>query len=382
MKNKYLNSLKFGRRAFLQGSVGSIAGAGLAASNANASYRGRGRGVAPETRSLDEIYQAAMDEGGKLIIYAGGDYPGQQDTIIAGFKERFPEIDLQYIIDYSKFHNVRIDAQYLQGNVIPDIAQLQTVNDFTRWAYEGRLMPYKPIGFENIHPLFRDRWGYSMGLLIFAFSYYVNESLSGGVIPSVQDLTKSQWKGKIVSSYPQDDDAVEFLYKLYVDAYGIEWLEAMAAQEIEFNRGSHVAGNVANGGQKTIALGSASSLLFNQFTPATWVVPEAEPFMAWGQRAGIFRSARHPEAAKLYMNWMLSEEAQVNSFSGWSVRTDIGPVGGLPPIWEYENAFLYDFPMFMEDRQQVEAWRQTFALFFGDTQGEPTPGRLGFRPGA
>jgi len=32
----------------------------------------------PETHSLEEIYQAALAEGGKLAVYAGGDVPGRQ----------------------------------------------------------------------------------------------------------------------------------------------------------------------------------------------------------------------------------------------------------------------------------------------------------------
>jgi len=29
----------------------------------------------------------------------------------------------------------------------------------------------------------------------------------------------------------------------------------------------------------------------------------------------------------------------------------------------------------------VEEWRQTFSLYFGEVQGEPTPGFLGVHPG-
>ncbi|KAG6609369.1 ATP-binding Cassette (ABC) Superfamily [Phytophthora cinnamomi] len=36
---------------------------------------------------------------------------------------------------------------------------------------------------------------------------------------------------------------------------------------------------------------------------------------------------------------------------------------------------------FMEDRAKVEEWKQTFALYFGEVQGKPTPGVLGVHPG-
>jgi hypothetical protein len=39
------------------------------------------------------------------------------------------------------------------------------------------------------------------------------------------------------------------------------------------------------------------------------------------------------------------------------------------------------FPTFMANRTYVEALKQTFAFYFGEVQGEPTPGYLGVHPG-
>jgi hypothetical protein len=43
---------------------------------------------------------------------------------------------------------------------------------------------------------------------------------------------------------------------------------------------------------------------------------------------------------------------------------------------------LDGFPRFMADRAEVERWKQTFALYFGEVKGAPTPGWLGLHPGA
>lgn len=72
---------------------------------------------------------------------------------------------------------------------------------------------------------------------------------------------------------------------------------------------------------------------------------------------------------------------QQNSFNGWSVRTDVKPAGDLAPIWQNRDAHLDGFPRFMADRAEVERWRQTFSLYFGEVQGAPSPGVLGLHPG-
>lgn len=81
------------------------------------------------------------------------------------------------------------------------------------------------------------------------------------------------------------------------------------------------------------------------------------------------------------MAWQVSRERQSTYYNGWSVRTDVQPVGNLKPVWEYANAHVKEFPEFMADRAQVERWRQTFVMYLGDVQGPPSPGVLGLQPG-
>ncbi|MEU5282111.1 ABC transporter substrate-binding protein, partial [Streptomyces asoensis] len=75
-------------------------------------------GGAEEKRSLDELYQAALAEGGKLVIYAGGDISTQADGLRTGFKSRFPDLDLTVVVDYSKYHDVRVDNQFATDTLI------------------------------------------------------------------------------------------------------------------------------------------------------------------------------------------------------------------------------------------------------------------------
>lgn len=68
-----------------------------------------------ETRSLDELHAAALAEGGTLTVYAGGDIPNQQDYTVDGFRRAFPDIEINMMVDYSKYHDVRIDRQLDEG---------------------------------------------------------------------------------------------------------------------------------------------------------------------------------------------------------------------------------------------------------------------------
>lgn len=332
-----------------------------------------------EQQQLEALYQTAMANGERLRIYAGGDTPTQQDLARTRFRNRFPGLDMDIIVDYSKIHDVRVDNQLATDSVVPDVVQLQTIQDFERWKREGHLLPWKPAGFEAIHPFLRDPDGAWLSVMVLAFSYQFNRQEGGPATPEA--LANPVWRGKIASAYPQDDDAVLFLFKLYASRYGWEWVRRLSQQDIRFARGSNTPREAVNRGERQVGVGSSGSLT-DTSSLSRWVTPTGHPFMSWGQRAAILRSTRNPNAAKLYLSWMVSQEMQQQSFNGWSVRVDVQPPGDLPPIWTLEDAHLADFPAFMRDRARVERWRQTFVMYFGDVQGEPSPGVLGLHPGA
>ncbi|MER7562071.1 ABC transporter substrate-binding protein [Streptomyces sp. NPDC097941] len=364
------------------GAVGATATSASASPDTASAAAARHATGPEETRTLDELYQAALKEGGKLVIYAGGDTPTQQDGTKAAFKARFPDIDLTLIVDYSKYHDVRVDNQFATNTLVPDVVQLQTLQDFVRWNRQGRLLPYRPAGFSKLHKGFRDPAGAWVAVSVIAFSFLYGTAAVGSDAPrSPLDLVDPKWKGRIASSYPHDDDAVLYLYSLYVQRYGWDWVARLAAQDVQFARGSNSPGVAVSAGQKAIGIGTSGSAVPSSTSATKFVITDG-PFMAWGQRAGILKQAANPTAAKLYLNWQLSAETQQKSFNGWSVRTDVTPPAGLKPVWEYPNAHVDGFPEFMADRAEVERLKQTFALYFGEVKGEPTPGVLGLHPGA
>ncbi|KAK1943184.1 hypothetical protein P3T76_005821 [Phytophthora citrophthora] len=280
------------------------------------------------------------------------------------FTQRFPEINFTAIVDYSKYHGVRIDNQLATDTLVPDVVALQTLQDFTRWTKNGDLLQYKPKDFSKIHSSLKEVDGAWMAYNIFTFGYLYNSTgLNGATPPSTPvNLTDTQWAGQIASTYPHDD----------VEKYGWDWVSGLAQQNVSFNRGSNVARELVNSGEKVIGVGTGGG-----GDPIVFVGGNGTEYLSWGQRVGILKKANHPAAAKLFMNWAISQETQTTMVLS-SVRTDINdnkPWDNIP------EANMAAFPLFMEDRSKVEQWKQTFALYFGEVQGEPSPGVLDLHPG-
>jgi ABC-type Fe3+ transport system substrate-binding protein len=209
-------------------------------------------------------------------------------------------------------------------------------------------MRYKPAGFGKVYGKFKDTDGAWIATDILAFGAAHHKELAGTDAPgSVRNVAEPKWKGRIASAYPNDDDATLYLYGRYVKAFGGGWLAGMA-RNTEFLRGSDSAGNRMADGKTAVGLGG-------------WVTPDAgndptaetvgmlprtaDPFVAWGQREAILAKAKHPAAAKLFLNWQRSTERQTSD--GWSVRTDVAPPAGLKRVSQYANADIDGFPAFM-----------------------------------
>lgn len=167
-----------------------------------------------ENRTIDEIYKAAVAEGGVVTLWHGGDEVNQMDFIKTAFETKFPDMKLNLTVDLSKYHDGRIDEQLTGKNVFVDSVMLQTVHDFPRWAREGALMNYAPLGFDQVHPAFKDSvsasW-YGVELLFWS-NVWNSKKLPNANFSSFESFLEPEFKDKLVLTYPHDDDAVLFAF--------------------------------------------------------------------------------------------------------------------------------------------------------------------------
>lgn len=335
----------------------------------------------PDTSTLDDLYKLALAEGGKLVVYAGGDAPDQQESNRAGFEAAFPGIKVEMIVDFSKYHDARIDYQLKSANLVVDVAQLQTLHDFPRWRDEGVLLMYKPIGWDHIYDELKDPDGAFTGVFMDAFTTNVNTELLSNKSSwpvEASDYLKPDFKDKLVVTYPNDDDAVLFWFKQVFDKYGPAYLDQFKAQNPTFVRGTATAiAIVGDSSLGYVATMTADGGLNSQDKYGTSVprliLPEKDPFVLWAQTAAIFKKAKHPAAAKLYISWLVDkkQQAQPEAWS-WSVRDDVAAPDPFKSIWSYPNVDPTDFPKFMQDREAVEIFRNQIGLIFGQVKG-PNP---------
>ncbi|KPI22056.1 hypothetical protein OK074_7250 [Actinobacteria bacterium OK074] len=365
--------------------LGTAVATALALTAVSTTAIAQSRTATSENDQLQALYKAAKAEGGKVTVYIGGDAPGQWDSLAASFTKQFPDMKINLVTDLSKYHNARIDNQLATHHLVADAAILQTAQDFDRWKKQGDLLKYKPVGWDKVFANAKDKDGYYTGVFYGAFSYVVNTKQ----LPSDPsdfkgtDLLKSQYKNKLIFTYPNDDDAVLFGFKQIVDQYGWGYLAKLMAQNPDFVRGTpYSTAGVASG--KYLATAATAG---PPPPDGTQVFADSERFNTWAQRGAIFKKAPHKAGAELFMSWLNSKATQKSAVATWtwSVRKDVTPPNGLKPLSTYKNTDPDAFVKFMSNRAAVERFRSQVELYVGQVKGaDPADpdNTLGRTPGA
>ncbi|KAH8808650.1 ABC transporter substrate binding protein-like protein [Xylogone sp. PMI_703] len=325
-----------------------------------------------DTRTLDEIYEAAQKESGELVVMFGGDSPDQGQSTIDAWNARFPKVKLNLTVELSKYIDSRIDRQFQKtGTDGADIAVLQQLNDFDRWTRWGRLLPYKPAAWNNIYPDVKDPNGAFVSILFYQFGQFVynKDRVKESELPSsYEDLLNPCWKDKLIIAYPNDDDALNYLFTLIINRYGWEWFEELVSrQNVRWIRGTGVALEYLTKGNTSAVL-SITTNIVDQTNLGSKIPTDTR--LAWPQAAAILRTTPRPESAKLFMSWIISDDFQqslANSSVFYTTRMDIKDSKG--DIWRTATAPPTEYSKWIVNREVVEWWRFQYESNLGPPQG-------------
>ena len=313
-------------------------------------------------QSIDALYENAKAEG-ELVIYGGG--PTSLYEVPANaFKQKYPGIKVTIHAGFSNVHNAKINEMIKAKANDADLAILQTVSDFYDWKKAGVLAQYRPEGSKFIDQTFKDPDGYFTGIFVTAVAYAYNPQLvkPDNVPKSAMDFLKPEFKGKMISCYPHDDDITLYLFYSIVKRYGWDWMDKYLANGASFIQGHLGVARSISAGESMVTIDSNPNLSLREThagKPLKIAFSEVDPTPIWAQTAATFKDSPHPNAARLFLSWFLQKEQQTKQIDTWSVRVDVPPPDGMPPVFSLMLAnryaeFLGDAPMIADLRKKFE----------------------------
>ena len=318
-----------------------------------------------DAQSLDDIYAKAKSEGA-FVFYVGGP-TAPWEAMAKVFEQRYPGIGISISGGFSNVLDKKIDQQIAGGKLEVDAAILQTIADFVRWKAEGRLLDFKPNGFDAIDASFKDADGAFWATMVNAVPYMYNtEKVAAADIPdSALDFLKPQFQGKMVTPYPADDDVTLWVFYHIVQKYGWSYMDKYMAAKPNLIQGHLGQQRSIGTGQNLVTFDSIyniTAILKKQSLPVESHFPAVDATPIWPLTGAIFKDAPHPNAAKLFLTWLL-EPAQQIATGTWSGRSDVPPPIGYKPILSYQVA--NDYRAFLTNETQVAELRKRFEGYTG-----------------
>ncbi|WP_202814361.1 ABC transporter substrate-binding protein [Falsirhodobacter sp. alg1] len=317
-------------------------------------------------QDLSALEAAAMEEGMLTTIALPHSWCGYGD-LIAGFKAKYPGITVNELNPDAGSADELEAVRANKGNTGPQAPDVLDVGlSFGPQAKEeGLLQPYKVSTWDEIPDTIKDPDGYWYGDYYGVISFLVNEDLVTEIPTDWDDLLKSDYAGQVaLAGDPRASNQAILSVLAAGMAAGGEAGSDAAQQGLDYFQEMNAEGNFVPviGKAGTLAQGATPIVITWDYNALAWgdtlagnpptkvVVPES------GVLAGVYvqaisAHAPHPNAAKLWMEYIYSDEGQNLWLKGYchparfNAMSEAGKIPAelleaLPPAESYAKAYF------------------------------------------
>jgi iron(III) transport system substrate-binding protein len=261
--------------------------------------------------AASKYYEAAKQEG-KLVVYGVGN-PTLYTPIHDGFVKRFPGIDLQGVDQRGRESREKVFAEQQSRNYVADvvISGTDTQNELIA---AGFVEPYRAAEIDNVIPELVPPGGQTNPRTISIFTIAVNTNL----VPPDQepktwpDVLDPKWKNKIAMDDPRGSGPGGTIISGMEALYGTDIDQKLADQNPFFATQAGPIFTALNRGEYAIFLSSNHTDVIEQRRQGA-PIKQIKPSDGVGITQisqSLIKGAPHPNAAKLWIEWSLSEEGQ------------------------------------------------------------------------
>jgi iron(III) transport system substrate-binding protein len=310
------------RRSFAAGLACVLASAGMMA----------GTQAAAQPASMAGVVKAANTEGKLAIgIPLGQAYP----KIMGVFQKAYPNIKVEAVSIHTSNFTARAQEERNNGRFLwdvfvggPDVDLYNLGNrgafeptrsyildkailDDTKWLY----------GFDAGFSDSGKKYSYNFGTLLWSGAYYVNRDLiPESELKSVDDLMKNpaKFKGKIAWQDPRGSGSGVNSSAMIMEKYGEEALRNLyKSADIVVSADQRQLIEFVVRGRYPIGVGLLERELKVTFQSQgvglnvkNIVIPGVETAIPGSNSVVVLNRAPNPNAAKVFLNWLLSQEGQ------------------------------------------------------------------------
>ncbi len=266
---------------------------------------------------------AAAKQEGAVTFYTSVDV-AVAEKMTALFNVEFPEIKLRVERSGAERILQRLMQEYGSGIKQADVIESSDITSFIDWKARGWMAPFVPDDVGQYWPADQkdpDGCFATVRAHLSVVAYNTRQVKPEQAPHSLADLLLPQWRMRMVKAHPAYSGTILTGTYAIVQALGWEFFEKLAKQRVmQVQSSTEPPKKVAQGERSVMADGNEYNCFFLREggEPVEIVyAPEGSPLVP-GQ-SGVLKDAPHPNAARLFANFLFSQECQQL----------MGDVGGL-----------------------------------------------------
>ncbi|CCF19806.1 ABC transporter, substrate binding protein [Pseudorhizobium banfieldiae] len=306
---------------------------------------------------------AGAVEAADLVIYTSQPNEDAQATV-DGFKVANPGLEVEWVRDGTPKIMAKLMAEIEAGNPVADVLLIADTVTLERMKQAGQLLAYRSPEAKNLDASLYDADGhyYSTKLITTGIMY----NTQAGMKPaSWKDLAKPEAKGLVAMPSPLTSGAALIHAQTLTGVNGLGW---------DYYRQLKDNGAIAAGGNgavlKSVASGEKAYGVVVDYlpirekakgAPVEFVFPE-EGVSAVTEPVAILSSTKHQEAARKFIDYILSDEGQkVQLDLGYIPAHDgLGVPAGFPPREEIKVLPLNAADALKNSEQDLKSFSDIF----------------------
>lgn len=280
------------------------------------------------SQDLKDIEAAAKAEG-RLTLYTSS-VDAETQEIVKTFEARYPFIKVEFL----RLTSTTLFTRFV-GETNAKTYQADVLYSGSSQLYQQQPELFKTLTPELVPNIAKvivpaKNKNYAVGEVLPHIVAYNTQSVSQADVSqhlkSWKDLADPRWRGKIAMVDPKISTNMVSWMMLMRETYGDEWVKGFTANQFKVvNGGPSGAQQVAAGAFELVvpSVINHSTDIRAQGAPIALLSPEG-PTHGLEMAMGLPVNAPHPNAARLYANWKLGQDAAV-------LLCKIGGVPNVPP---------------------------------------------------
>ncbi|GAC1669219.1 MAG: extracellular solute-binding protein [Candidatus Dormibacteraceae bacterium] len=290
----------------------------------------------PVEADVSKLYGAAKKEG--TVTWWTAHYEqSAAEKMAAAFKAKYPGIEVNLLRQTAQQLNLRLNQELKAGSTECDVFCSTDEAHYPPLIASKSVAQYTPpdLGslpkqFQNLNP---DHY-YHLGAIGFVVINYRSDKVSSPPT-NWKDFASSAWKDKTSTGHPGFSGYVGQWVTAMLRTYGDGWLTDLKNTNPKIGRSVNDTVTDIKSGERQVGAGPDNYSLASKSAgvPIDIKFPDDGAVIIPGP-VGILANSKHPNAARLFTNFMFSKEystALVATFN-YPLREDVAPPAGVPPL--------------------------------------------------